>query len=186
MDDHGYFYFKDRQGDTFRWKGENVSTAEVESIVSKAADLRDCAVYGVEIPGADGKAGMASIVDTTGTLDLAALATEISTHLPSYARPLFIRILKQMDMTGKIMLRYNFTYKTTSMLSKEFFFLSQGTYKIKVGLQNEGYDITKIPDVYFLLKGKYVPVDAKLRQNYVGKIQIRVRIHSVYVLVLKG
>jgi len=100
QDDHGYFYFKDRQGDTFRWKGENVSTAEVESIIAKAADLRDCAVYGVEIPGSDGKAGMASIVDPTGTLDLNALSTEMSNHLPSYARPLFIRILKEMDMTG--------------------------------------------------------------------------------------
>lgn len=100
MDECGYFYFKDRQGDTFRWKGENVSTAEVESLISKALDLRDCAVYGVEIPGTEGKAGMASIVDPSGTVDLKTLYKKISNQLPSYACPLFIRILGNMDLTG--------------------------------------------------------------------------------------
>ena len=51
MDEFGWFYFKDRSGDTFRWHGENVSTTEVESIVSNMIDLKDVVVYGVEIPG---------------------------------------------------------------------------------------------------------------------------------------
>ena len=51
MDDYGYMYFKDRAGDTFRWRGENVSTTEVEAHISKAVKLSDAVVYGVEIPG---------------------------------------------------------------------------------------------------------------------------------------
>ena len=51
MDQFGYLYFKDRTGDTFRWKGENVSTAEVEAVVSNAIDLKDSVVYGIEVPG---------------------------------------------------------------------------------------------------------------------------------------
>ena len=102
QDKFGYFYFKDRQGDTFRWKGENVSTAEVENVVSKACGLRDAAVYGVGIPGTDGKAGMAAIVDPDNSLDLNILAEKLSTELPAYARPMFLRILKQIDMTGNL------------------------------------------------------------------------------------
>ena len=62
MDSLGWLYFKDRAGDTFRWKGENVSTLEVEAAVSSLL-ARDCAVYGVELPGTDGRAGMAAVVD---------------------------------------------------------------------------------------------------------------------------
>lgn len=51
MDDCGNFYFRDRAGDTFRWKGENVSTTEVEASISNIVDLSDVCVYGVEIPG---------------------------------------------------------------------------------------------------------------------------------------
>lgn len=100
MDECGYFYFKDRTGDTFRWKGENCSTAEVEAVVSNVCGLKDAVVYGVEIPGTDGRAGMASILDPDGTLDFDALAQGVNKSLPSYARPLFVRIVKQLDMTG--------------------------------------------------------------------------------------
>ena len=60
-DQFGWVYFRDRAGDTFRWKGENVSTMEVEAIVSSVLDQRDCVVFGVEIPGTEGRAGMAVI-----------------------------------------------------------------------------------------------------------------------------
>ena len=53
MDEYGYFYFKDRRGDTFRWKGENVSTLEVEAILHNILEYRDAVVYGVQIPGMD-------------------------------------------------------------------------------------------------------------------------------------
>jgi len=51
MDDLGYMYFRDRTGDTFRWRGENVSTSEVEAVISKITKLKDAVVYGVEVPG---------------------------------------------------------------------------------------------------------------------------------------
>lgn len=57
MDELGYLYFRDRTGDTFRWKGENVSTTEVEGTLSRLLDMADVAVYGVEVPGMYGKAG---------------------------------------------------------------------------------------------------------------------------------
>jgi len=102
MDEFGYFYFKDRTGETFRWKGENCSTAEVEAIVSNICGLRDAVVYGVQVPHTEGRAGMAAVSDPVGTLDLTALAARVIESLPSYARPLFIRIVKQLDMTGKL------------------------------------------------------------------------------------
>ena len=63
MDQFGYLYFKDRCGDTFRWKGENVSTMELESIISNTLQLADCIIYGVDVPNCEGKAGMAAILD---------------------------------------------------------------------------------------------------------------------------
>jgi len=101
MDEFGYFYFKDRTGDTYRWKSENVSTSEVEAVVSNACGLKDAVVYGVEIPGNEGRAGMAAILDPEESLDLGAFAEVTSKSLPAYARPVFIRIVKHMDMTGK-------------------------------------------------------------------------------------
>src|SRR4051812_33080912 len=101
MDELGYFYFQDRSGDTFRWKGENVSTAEVESIVSKIFGSKDCTVYGVQIAGTEGRAGMAAIVDAEVDVDLEKLATETKKQLPHYARPLFVRLTKQLSLTGE-------------------------------------------------------------------------------------
>ncbi len=75
-DEHGYFYFVDRIGDTFRWKGENVSTGEVGEVLAAAPGIREANVYGVSVPGAEGRAGMASlVVDGDFSLDaLPALA----------------------------------------------------------------------------------------------------------------
>ena len=100
-DEDGYFYFKDRIGDTFRWKGENCSTTEVESVISKICGLKDATVYGVKIPGTDGRAGMAAIVDSTGDLDLERLAEGLAKSLPTYARPIFIRMVDHVSLTGK-------------------------------------------------------------------------------------
>jgi len=138
MDEYGYFYFKDRTGDTFRWKGENCSTAEVESVISCVGKLTDSVVYGVEIPGNEGRCAMAAIADPDNTLDMDALALAVNKSLPVYARPLFVRTLKEVEMTG--------------------------TYKLrKVDLQKEGYDINKIQDkIYFYSNNKYIPLQHEL------------------------
>jgi len=100
-DELGYFYFLDRMGDTFRWKGENVSTAEVTEAVVRFAGVLDAAIYGVAIAGMEGRAGMAAIVARDPeSFDLAAFAAHISASLPAYARPLFLRFQSEIDMTS--------------------------------------------------------------------------------------
>ena len=92
IDDHGWLYFQDRTGDTFRWRGENVSTLEVEAAITKVLGHTSAVVYGVEVPGAEGKAGMAAILQEEGDkLDLDFLASGLRKALPSYARPMFVR-----------------------------------------------------------------------------------------------
>jgi fatty-acyl-CoA synthase len=98
-DERGYFYFVDRVGDTFRWKGENVSTSEVSDAINSFPGIQDANVYGVTVVGRDGRAGMAAIV-CDGTCDLAALHAHLRANLPDYARPLFLRIQGQIDVTG--------------------------------------------------------------------------------------
>lgn len=104
-DEFGNLFFKDRTGDTFRWKGENVSTSEIEAIISNLINYRDCIVYGVEIPGLEGKAGMAAIYDEKATLDVHQLSIDLKEHLASYAVPRFIRILSKIDLTGTFKLK---------------------------------------------------------------------------------
>uniref|UniRef100_V5HEX4 long-chain-fatty-acid--CoA ligase n=1 Tax=Ixodes ricinus TaxID=34613 RepID=V5HEX4_IXORI len=140
MDEFGYLFFKDRTGDTFRWKGENVSTSEVEGVLARIAGLTDCAVYGVEVPGSEGKAGMAAICDPDKKTDLKVFLKEARNALPAYAVPLFVRVVADLEATG--------------------------TYKIKkVDLQKQEFDIRKIKDpVYFLdsTANEYVLLDEKL------------------------
>lgn len=140
MDELGYMYFKDRSGDTFRWRGENVSTTEVESILSHVLNQTDVAVYGVEIPGVEGKAGMAAVADPNGKINPSILYHELQKVLPPYARPLFLRLMPEVDTTG--------------------------TFKIqKTRLQKEGFNPHLISDqLYFLDSklGKYVPVDTSI------------------------
>ncbi|XP_073941559.1 long-chain fatty acid transport protein 4-like [Choristoneura fumiferana] len=99
-DELGYLYFRDRTGDTFRWRGENVSTTEVEAAVSRVAGNRDAVVYGVEVPNTEGRAGMCGVVDASGSLDLTQLARDLAKDLPAYARPVFVRVMDSVDMTG--------------------------------------------------------------------------------------
>jgi fatty-acyl-CoA synthase len=98
-DENGFFYFVDRVGDTFRWKGENVATSEVAAAICAFDGVADASVFGVEIPGCDGKAGMAVLV-ADGTIDLAALRRHLAERLPSYARPLFLTIRGEIAVTG--------------------------------------------------------------------------------------
>ncbi|HLH97621.1 MAG TPA: long-chain-acyl-CoA synthetase [Xanthobacteraceae bacterium] len=98
-DADGYFYFVDRIGDTFRWKGENVSTTEVEETISQFPGVAESNVYGVSIPGRDGRAGMAALV-VDSAFDLSAFRKHLAASLPDYARPLFLRIRSEMDVTS--------------------------------------------------------------------------------------
>jgi fatty-acyl-CoA synthase len=98
-DENGYFYFIDRVGDTYRWKGENVATSEVSEAISTFPGISEANVYGVSITGREGRAGMAALV-VDGNLDLPALRSHIVSHLPEYAQPLFLRIKSEIDVTG--------------------------------------------------------------------------------------
>lgn len=97
-DRSGYFYFIDRIGATFRWKGENVSTTEVAAAIAGGPGVLDAIVYGVQVPGADGRAGMAAIV-VDREFDLGRLREHLRGRIPDYARPLFVRILPRIATT---------------------------------------------------------------------------------------
>lgn len=98
-DDRGFFYFVDRVGDTFRWKGENVATSEVSEAICAFPGVEQANVYGVAIPGTDGRAGMAALV-CRGHLNLPGLREHLLRRLPRYACPVFLRIQQQMELTA--------------------------------------------------------------------------------------
>jgi len=97
-DSRGFFYFVDRVGDTFRWKGENVATAEVAQAIAAFPGVLDVNVYGVEVPGRDGRAGMAALV-VSDSFDRDALRAHLDANLPPYARPLFLRMSRKLEVT---------------------------------------------------------------------------------------
>lgn len=97
----GHAAFVDRIGDTFRWKGENVATTEVEAVLGAHPTVEHCTVYGVEVPNTGGRAGMAALVLADGaTFDGQSIAAAVYEHLPVYALPLFIRLVKSLEMTS--------------------------------------------------------------------------------------
>ena len=98
-DRNGFFYFVDRIGDTFRWKGENVSTFEVTEAICAFPGIQEANVYGVTVPCSDGRAGMAALV-TESDFDLPGFRQHLVSRLPHYARPLFLRIRNEMEVTG--------------------------------------------------------------------------------------
>ena len=98
-DGKGFFYFAGRLGDTFRWKGENVSTQEVAQTIAAFPGVLEAAVYGVAVPNADGRAGMAAL-SIDGAFDLKAFKAYLDGRLPRYAQPLFLRIVNQLDLTS--------------------------------------------------------------------------------------
>ncbi|XP_064607706.1 long-chain fatty acid transport protein 2-like [Liolophura sinensis] len=144
--DKDYFvYFTDRIGDTFRWKGENVSTLEVANVLSTLDFVLDANVYGVTVPGHDGRAGMACVVLKDRSAELKddlrkAIYRHCVDNLPKYARPLFLRIQTDMLLTS--------THKQK-----------------KVELVKEGFDINKIPHSLYVIDNTaqtYVPLTEPL------------------------
>jgi fatty-acyl-CoA synthase len=97
-DDRGFFYFIDRVGDTFRWKGENVSATEVEQAITAFPEVAEASVYGVEIPGVEGRAGMAAVV-VEAQFELAAFRDHLLARLPAYACPVFLRLVREIGKT---------------------------------------------------------------------------------------
>lgn len=112
-DEKGFYYFVDRIGDTFRWKGENVATSEVAQEICAFEGIQHATVYGVSIPGAEGRAGMAAIV-CDREINFAALERHLARRLPAYARPLFLRICPQAEVTG------TFKYAKTDLIRQGF------------------------------------------------------------------
>jgi fatty-acyl-CoA synthase len=136
-DAQGFFYFVDRVGDTFRWKGENVSTSDVTGVVGACPGVTDSAVYGVAVPHCEGRAGMAALV-TTAQFSLLELSSRVVEGLPEYARPLFLRIVPALSLTG--------SFRAP-----------------KAELQAQGFDPGKIRDPLYLYERagrSYVPLDA--------------------------
>lgn len=99
-DEDDFFYFVDRIGDTYRWKGENISTAEVEDVLSREFRARELTVVGVSIPGMEGQAGLAAI-SPDEAFDAEAFF-QAAQGLPAYARPRFVRIVSSLSTTGTL------------------------------------------------------------------------------------
>lgn len=112
-DPRGFYYFVDRVGDTFRWKGENVATTEVANLISSFSGVRHAIVYGVRVAGAEGRVGMAAITPE-GELNLSALREYLISRLPSYARPAFIRTTFESPITG------TFKYSKSDLVKQSF------------------------------------------------------------------
>jgi len=113
QDGDGYFYFVDRIGDTFRWKGENVSTSEVEQRLAEAPGIEEVIAYGVAVPGTDGKAGMVTVV-TDGAFKPQAFADHVDAELPTFARPVFVRVAPALETTG------TFKYRKVDLVTDGF------------------------------------------------------------------
>lgn len=140
-----HYQFVDRTGDTFRWRSENVSTNEVAEIINGHNQILVCNVYSVPIPATEGRAGMAAVCLNEGvnSLDIDEFSKFVENQLPSYARPVFIRVQRDMDMTGTMKL-------------------------VKKDLQAEGYDLVKVSDPIYVCKPRsnfYEPLDQAFAES---------------------
>jgi fatty-acyl-CoA synthase len=136
-DEKGFYYFVDRVGETYRWKGENVSTAEVLTALTTVNGVLDGVVYGVSVPGTDGRAGMAALI-VDGGFDVDQFRAAVAGRLPSYARPVFLRLIARIEATG--------TFKPR-----------------KQELVESGFDPARISDPLYFddpAHGRYVRIDA--------------------------
>jgi fatty-acyl-CoA synthase/citronellyl-CoA synthetase len=136
--------FADRLGDTFRWKGENVATTEVEAVANEYPGVEHSVAYGVEIPGTDGRAGMAALtLKNINDFDEAAFSRHLHEKLPAYAVPIFIRIREQEEVTGTLKYR-------------------------KVELKKEHYDLAQVDEPLFVMlpqQQHFIPLDNQTLTN---------------------
>jgi len=133
--------FVDRVGDTFRWKGENVATTEVEGCLQAYDGVAEVAVYGVKVPHADGRAGMAAITPIgNGGFDVSGLYAYLEPLLPSYAIPLFLRTQREQETTS--------------------------TFKVKKAtLKRQGFELSEVQEPVYVLRDRstgYVPLTPDL------------------------
>jgi citronellyl-CoA synthetase len=151
--DIGFYHaqFVDRLGDTFRWKGENVSTSEVEDVFSSLEQIDHSSVYGVEIPKTDGRAGMASIItnEDVESFDFGELFKTLKENLPPYAIPKFLRFLSELSTTSTFKIR-------KSDMKKEGFDLNKTNDKIYVFLPGSSEYTLLTKEIYEdIINGKY-------------------------------
>jgi fatty-acyl-CoA synthase len=146
----GYYYFVDRIGDTFRWKGENVATSEVSEAITVFPGIKEANVYGVRVPGAEGRVGMAALV-VEDDLDLEGFYRHVVQQLPVYARPVFLRIQREIEATS--------TFKQR-----------------KIDLVKQGFDPAATEDPIYFLHPElqaYVRLDSMLHADIVsGKVRL--------------
>lgn len=134
-DSEGFLYWSDRVGDTFRWKGENVATTEIENALDGVSEFADVTVYGVPVPDYDGKVGMAAVVlredVTVDNIDWTAFHKECTTHLTSYSRPVFVRVQQSVKVTATFKHQKSDLvkdgYNPDAMKTDKLFFYNQKT-----------------------------------------------------------
>ncbi|HKU37020.1 MAG TPA: AMP-binding protein, partial [Polyangiales bacterium] len=140
-DARGHMYFVDRVGDTFRWKGENVATSEVQAYLAQWPSVEEASVYGVTVPNTEGRAGMVALVLRNGApFDGESFRQHATSGLAAYARPLFVRVRKELQKTSTLKLQ-------------------------KGDLQREGYDPRRVSDPLFFLhpeRASYVPLTPEI------------------------
>ncbi|XP_037339616.2 long-chain fatty acid transport protein 2 [Pungitius pungitius] len=152
IDKDNFIYFQDRVGDTFRWKGENVATNEVSDILTLCDCLKEANVYGVQVPGHEGRVGMAAVTVKEGSqFEGSRVYNHLVNYLPSYARPRFIRIQNEVEVTA--------TFK-----------------QMKVKLVEESFDPRRIQHPIYILDDKeksYIPLTAQVYSSIIsGNIKL--------------
>lgn len=147
MDADGHFYFVDRIGDTFRWKGENVATGEVEAVLKDFPGVKEVNVYGVAMPNTSGRAGMAYLI-TEPNFDLKKFYDFTHEKLPSYAIPLFLRFGQEIEVTGTLK-------------------------HLKATRRNEGFDPKVVKEPLFYRDTKqskaYIPINETVFHQIMGE-----------------
>uniref|UniRef100_A0A7S4QSY3 Very long-chain fatty acid transport protein n=1 Tax=Ditylum brightwellii TaxID=49249 RepID=A0A7S4QSY3_9STRA len=171
-DKEGYLYFHDRVGDTYRWKGENVSTTEVEATITTSLkeEVDECVAYGVSVPGCEGKAGMllikpAATISTgrEGSFDLEHLFSVVKEKLPNYAQPQFIRLCGEEERIG---VTGTFKYRKIQLVE-------EGFNPRNIAAAEVGEEAGRTIRLFFRDKKQFIPLDDTLYKRIIsGEVQL--------------